>query len=280
MLFLLGRRTSEEYEQTTPAKLSEEFDIRLVRGLRRVHLQRHDDLVRYGLSCFPIRDSLVRNVVNTAIGIDTASNKLTSLELLASNGIPVPQIFRDRRQIRASDLPLFRRRAYHSRGTDIKVVTSLDNIPSGDYYIKYIKAIREYRVLVFGNEALRVQLKWKENEDKNQRILIRNSSHDYKFLNIYHHWLNTERNMIPIAIRSVQECGLDFGAVDIIIDKDKHPFVLEVNSAPRLNRSGRELFVLALMERLGRCFDINICERIVPNNRLSLPVRFITEIEE
>lgn len=280
MLYLLGRKTSGEYEETTPLKISEDFNIRLVRGLRRVRINSNDDLVRYGLTCFPMKDFVARHIINRALAIDTAANKLTSLELLSSEGVPVPTIFRSTSQIRAGDLPVLRRRAYHSRGTDIRVVTSLDNIPRGDYYIKYIRASREYRLLVFGDEVLRIQLKWNENEDRNQQVIIRNSSHNYSFLNVFHHWLNTERNLIPIAIKAVKICGLDFGAVDMIVDREKHPYVLEVNSAPRLNRSGRELFVLALMEKLNRWFDMDLCERIIPNNRLSLPVRFITKIEE
>ena len=283
MIYILGRKDSSLYEKTTPVRLAEDFGLKCLKGLRRTHLTANDVLIRYGKDSFADKDFTVGTLLNSAESICYNSNKLANLAMLKQANIPIPDVWISPHHLTVGDLPVIRRKYFHSRGTDIKFVTSLNHIPRGDYYTKYIKAVREYRVLVFKDEALRIQLKYNADEDADQEFLIRNSGNGYKFLNVFKHWFRTERKIIKVSIKAVKACGLDFGAVDVIVDKDKKPFVLEVNTAPRLNRSGRELFMMALYGLLNEdpvVNDMELFTKLEPNTRLRLPIKFITHIND
>jgi len=274
LLYILGFKSSQ-YEKTTPIKLSEDFNLKFVNGLKDIELTNKDVLIRYGVTYFPKKDYDCRIVINSARAVSDTIDKVLSTKLLLRSNIPMPKVFFDSNKIRYKDLPVFRRLKNHSKGKDIIIVRKLKDMPKGDFFTKYIPSKREYRILVFRGQALRIQLKHKKKESVRDKV--KNSEHGYRFLNVFEHNVPMEKRLIQIAIRSVQVLNLDFGAVDILVGRNGRPYVLEVNSAPRLNRSGRELLMLHILETVGAKFDMLSFHRIKMNNRLlDLPLRFIT----
>lgn len=98
-------------------------------------------------------------------------------------------------------------------------------------YTKYIWKVREYRVHVVGMEVIDTQQKVRDPHKQPLSWKVR--SHDNGFM-------FTRNTVAPSDVRdklAVEACmalGLDFGAVDIVVDKHGVHYVLEVNTAPGL----------------------------------------------
>jgi hypothetical protein len=64
--------------------------------------------------------------------------------------------------------------------------------------------------------------------------------------------LEEETDVIVESLKAVDSLDLDFGAVDVLYSEEGYPFVLEVNSAPRLNKYGRQLYSYIIEEYLWK----------------------------
>jgi predicted ATP-grasp superfamily ATP-dependent carboligase len=278
MNYLVGRETSKLYENTTPVKLAEMLKFTFAKSLRGIRPTEEDTLVRYGIAGNREKDYLFGTVINSGESIIKASNKRMSALILQRRKIPSPKIFLHVEDIRATDLPVVRRLKHHSRGSDIKLVTSLRHIPQGDYYSKFIESNCEYRIHVFDGKAIRVQLKVKGEETvDDDRDFIHNVENGFLLKDTFDHNLNLEKEMIPIAENAVKLLGLDFGAADVLVGKDNKPYILEVNSAPRLCKFGRQLYTIYLYEKLGIKYDLATYARVRLNEGKSgngLPIKY------
>lgn len=100
-----------------------------------------------------------------------------------------------------------------------------------EFYSVYQEPTREVRVHVVGDEIIRIQGKYKDfPEIAGQNPFVRNHATGYRF-RAPRQDLNTSRK--EQAVAAVKACGLDFGAVDMLLfGSDREAMVLEVNSAP------------------------------------------------
>ena len=121
-------------------------------------------------------------------------------------------------------------------GQGISVVEAGDDLsvyrPSTKMYVKYIPKKEEYRIHVVGGEVVDMARKAKPHHlDADQtNWKVRTHSNGFVFVR---EDCNPHEDVLTEAVKAVEECGLDFGAVDIIWnDYRKKPFVLEVNTAP------------------------------------------------
>jgi len=96
-----------------------------------------------------------------------------------------------------------------------------------NYYIsEYIPKVKEYRVcFIQGRVAWVVE---KIVEDPTQ--IAWNSAQGSKFINV--RWKQWPIDIIEACYKAYTLSNLWLGAVDVIVDKDGHPFVLEINTAP------------------------------------------------
>lgn len=118
-------------------------------------------------------------------------------------------------------------------------------------YVKYIPKNEEYRVHVIYGKVVDVQRKTlskekgeaaKEAGEINWKIRNLNNGFIYQRANI-----NPSKSVYDVAIKTVGLCGLDFGAVDIVVHKATgDPYVLEINSAPGLQGQTVESYAKAL----------------------------------
>ena len=139
--------------------------------------------------------------------------------------------------------PLLARREYGFGGTDIVPVFQAEELPwriaSGwEWFSQYVPIEQEYRVWVFQGECLDIYRK-QLNRPQDYKYIGRNFRNGFDFV------LDTfglERNVdaVNMAAKAVKALDLDFGAVDLVRGKDGYVYVLEVNSAPGVIKSGAQ----------------------------------------
>lgn len=182
--------------------------------------------------------------LNTIPAIAAASDKVLTLTALQNKGLPVPLFWttwdKMARYIRDYMGPatVFGRDRHGSQGRDIEVyrvggraVDGYDEQPrrQHDWYSLYMDSRREYRLHVVRDKVVRIQgkyLDYPELAEKNP--YVRNYSTGYRFR-------TPRKDLIPSrkksAIEAVAALGLDFGAVDMVLNGPQAT-ILEVNTAP------------------------------------------------
>lgn len=147
------------------------------------------------------------------------------------------------------------RRLHHTQGRDIVGVmihphhphVSMRNLTvrvrrlprrrRPEFWTVFIPKSAEYRVHVFQNKAIRSASKLPHDNPERaprhhgnaEEIPIWNLRNGFKFYYNY----PAPREAKDLAKRAVQACGLDFGAVDVVRERDEF-YVLEINTRPGL----------------------------------------------
>jgi len=134
-----------------------------------------------------------------------------------------------------------------SEGNGIVIVPKNEIVPDAPLYTEYVFKVNEYRVHVAGSEVIDTQKKirdpnkiitdWKVRSHANGFIFARNSVQP-----------NDDRS--DLALDAIAALSLDFGAVDIIEDKEENFYVLEVNTAPGLEGQTVESYTKAFRQCL------------------------------
>jgi glutathione synthase/RimK-type ligase-like ATP-grasp enzyme len=126
---------------------------------------------------------------------------------------------------------------------------------AGNYYIsEYIPKVAEYRVFIVSGRVVWVAKKTPANPD----AVAWNVAKGGRFDNV--RWDEWPLKAIRISREAFLMSGLDFGGVDVMIDKDNNVHVLEINSAPSQTSPYRQ-------ECTAKAFDY-----IVNNGKAFLPV--------
>ena len=238
------------YKLTTAERLAIENNWTFTFCYQKVWELRDTDtlLIRYGKWTYPHYDNYFGDVINRGYSIWRNSNKLVSVPLLAEHKIRVPKHYFYKEAITKDDLPVLGRRYNHSRGKDIQYIETLEQLENdnSEYWVKYIPSIEEYRITIFKDECIRIAKKVPRTEEYDEKI--RSFSRGWKFIDIRKRDFNTEEKLcrleqaVKMCIKAMKILELDFGAVDVLISVDNKPVILEVNSAPHLNKFGRQLF--------------------------------------
>lgn len=186
--------------------------------------------------CWDHRPSLSTNQVDiTVVNAELPTNKYEELRLIARalprntipHGLqPITESTPEGCSIGEDDW--IGRKFHHQGGKDISFYT---RNPRGwlraDYFTLWVDKQAEYRAHVVDKKVIR-----------SCRKIYRGGGTPL-IANYAGNWLFDYAQTMPsqfrrIAIKAVTACGLDFGAVDILVDQNNKPFVLEVNAAPGL----------------------------------------------
>jgi len=238
-IFIVGTKNSE-----TPAKLAKHLKNSSA-GYKISDTEEDSFIINYG-----------RSNIESDLNNDLVLNKIDQLEILKEAGINVPKIFilNKKTKYRCFDeniFPLMARKLKHARGSDIiflKTKSSMekrwDRIKNRDFLIKYIPKKYEYRIHVLGDKVVNVCKKIHSPKAVEEGDYI----HPHVWSKDRGWTLQTieEEGLIEIkvlAINAIEVLGYDFGAVDLIQGKDEKYYILEVNSAPRLNKTRRKIYV-------------------------------------
>lgn len=167
--------------------------------------------------------------------INQASNKLFAFEIFAGKDVStVPWTANQAvaKQWLAEGRTVVARQTLtgHS-GHGIIIIEKDQPLVDAPLYTKYIFKVSEYRVHATRTAIIDTQKKislpgvqpkqWKIRSHENGFIFARNNIAD-----------NAKRD--KLAMQCIETLALDFGAVDIIEDKEGQLYVLEVNTAPGL----------------------------------------------
>lgn len=187
-------------------------------------------------------DGLIRpgvRTLNTPAAVRLACDKGLSLSTLRQAGVRVPDFWTDPAAVTCGDshIILARTMLRASGGRGIVVVRPGDQLPHAPLYVKYIRKSAEYRVHVLGGAAAVVQQKRRrtDTEQTADQQLIRNYDNGWVFAveNVQFISNGIREEVERQAVAAVAALGLDFGAVDIIVNRrGTEAFVLEVNTAP------------------------------------------------
>lgn len=171
-------------------------------------------------------------------------NNLDQIKTLADKGnVRVPQFVTD---IKHSDFsriqfPMLARQARHDGGGfDIAPVMQEEEIPwraaaGADFFVSYIPRAAEYRVWVYRRQILALYCKEMKHPEKYRGIgCNEKDGFEHVYQAEYRNFRCIE-SILSYAKRAVFDLGLDFGGVDIVVDKKGYVYVLEVNSAPGAN---------------------------------------------
>lgn len=219
--------------------LSESLTATRVRPVGRYTPRSGDFIVNWGASTVPgwyeayTAFKRLGNIkmLNEPEAVAKASNKLTTFRILRDAGIRVPEFTPDR--IVAGNWngrrPIYcRHKLQGHSGDGIEVISDPDTmLPNAPLYVRGIHNHGEYRVHVVDGDVISYTKK-RKRRGADTEDLIRNLDTG---------WVYTRNNLRrldrveDLAIDAVNALGLDFGAVDIIMNEDGDVFVLEVNTA-------------------------------------------------
>lgn len=183
-------------------------------------------------------------ILNHPSRVQKSINKLTSLQILFNNGVSVPK-FAD--NIKAASLMfqdgktkrVFCRLTLTGSGGDgIHIARKPEELKQCNLYCEGIPKAQEYRIHVLRNSIVDVQEKKAKNgasKDADWNAEIRNLQFGWVFVR---DGVNAPKTALQEAIKAVAALRLDFGAVDLAIDKRTgKPVVFEVNTSPGLEGS-------------------------------------------
>lgn len=216
-------------------------DIRIVRNDRKAPLV-VDTAIRWG--CTSPLDAKV--VINEAHAIGIASNKTGFRKLLVAKKLCPDTWFTEG----TVKFPAIVRPSRHEQGNDFHVVKDKAALAYAvkacgpDFYAsKIIKKAHEYRVFVMQGRVSWVVEKVGQHADDH---LAWNLAEDAAFQNLrFSDW---PLRVVKASITATLLAGLDFGAVDVIVDKADKPFVLEINTCAGLISEYRSGCI-------AKCFD-------------------------
>ena len=248
-----------------PYKVASVSSKRLAKGLEikgiRTFESKYEDregrlVINWGHSKTPGWYKGEGKIINSFSAVEKAKNKLTSLNILRDFGVSVPFFTTDRGEAE-SYLQVDRNRMVGrtllegSRGAGCYLLSSRDEdieVASGlhdhEYklFTQYIPKSAEFRVHVHGGEVFDITQKKKKSS-------LSLTTFQYKIRSYENGWVFC-RNGIEIppkleeeSIAAVTALGLDFGAVDIVWNRNMGVFVLEVNTAPALTGQTLENYI-------------------------------------
>jgi glutathione synthase/RimK-type ligase-like ATP-grasp enzyme len=186
------------------------------------------------------------NMPNADLNPHLIGNKLTQLKVFRDNGLQIPDFYPINWNVsRHYHYPLIARKYFHTKGKDAIFLKTrgswrkrLRRVATRHYFVKYIPKAEEFRVHVCGEEVIGISTKVPfEDEVQHPHIWSRDRGWGQVDYNGPH-----AEKLCELGVKALKALKYDFGAVDIFLGKDGKFYLLEVNSAPRLNRRRRKLY--------------------------------------
>lgn len=225
--------------RTSAREIARLANMKVVRNwVRRDYVNtsygRGDYVFRWGCtSMFAANEGCV--VVNNARSIHWCSDKKQGRLDMQEAGVPIPKTFGTlndwaRGRIKGNKYVL--RPRQHAQGRNLCVASTLGEMADfvnqhQDVYIsELVNKVAEFRVFVCQNRAVWVAQKTPGNPED----VAWNVARGGRFDNVS--WSNWNTKVLDAALRAAKVSKTDFCGVDVMVDAEGNPFVLEVNSAP------------------------------------------------
>lgn len=117
-------------------------------------------------------------------------------------------------------------------GVGIVLASKVEELVDAPLYVEYVPKKEEYRVHVFKGKAIHSSRKARKADVPEGEVNWKIRNHNNGFI-FQHENFEIPEGVVQQALIAVEQCGLDFGAVDVIWnDKQQKAYVLEINTAP------------------------------------------------
>jgi hypothetical protein len=199
-----------------------------------------DVLIRWGVSR-RVRYKPNIGVLNSRRALRNNINKFRAFKLLADAELSLPKFSKNPNDL---NYPMLGRGKTHQEGNDICLILQKEDLRfiRCCFYTEYVKKHKEFRVHIIGGKPVIIGEKTFKGEPNDYSALCWNREHKFKLKNRR----ALDIDVLNECVKAVKVLGLDFGAVDLIIGEDNNPYILEVNSCPRLDRKHREIYAKEL----------------------------------
>lgn len=207
-------------------------------------------VINWGASKLPEQVALC-SVINWVESVKIAVDKVRCFEYLVTAKVSVPPVFTSKQQAvdwmrdKGGRVIVCRTLTRSSAGKGIVIAEDIDQVVTAPLYTGYIKKQSEFRIHVLGGEVIDRQRKARNKEVDDDDVNWRIRTHTNGFIYMRED-VEYPEGIDEQAIRAVEACGLDFGAVDIVYNKlENRCYVLEVNSAPGLEGHSLDIYAKA-----------------------------------
>ena len=145
-----------------------------------------------------------------------------------------------------------RRKLCGTQGAGIVIASTIDELVPCRLYTKGEQIKREYRIHVFNNKVIDFVAKAKKkgckvSESGEPNPLIQNHKNGWVFVRNSVKIADKRRLLLQnLAIRSINALGLDFGAVDILLNVNNQLKVIEINTAPGISGLAFKAYINAI----------------------------------
>lgn len=183
-------------------------------------------------------------VLNKRESIINAANKLTTFRTLSDAGVRIPRYSTSREGLRGSRKTVARLVLNGHGGDGIHISENPSELPDAPLYVEYIYKKDEFRVHVVGGRVEFIQRKARKLEVEDPNWEVRNLQGGFVFTHYSDGESANENGLARISLSAVVALGLDFGAVDVVQDREGELFVLEVNTACGLEQRTADYYKL------------------------------------
>jgi hypothetical protein len=160
-------------------------------------------------------------------------NKLQELEMLREKGVATVPFSRSPMDLAT---PMLGRSLHHTRGNDIIVYKVRPDRTSRrhDFYTQLVEKAHEYRVWSYRKTVIGCYEKVLAYPSRLGRRGRSREVWNYRngYAYIFRSPNELQESIKELARQAVDAVGLDFGAVDLLTDRQGRGYVLEINSAP------------------------------------------------
>jgi glutathione synthase/RimK-type ligase-like ATP-grasp enzyme len=170
-------------------------------------------------------------------------DKWEALTRFISAGVRAPRPFElTKAGLGDTKFPILARLVSHKRGNDIVKVDNLEALfdvaYTHEFGVPYIPKVAEYRTWVFRDEVVAVYSKRYQGKGKYDGVIWNHQDGLFKFVSLKE--ANWPKGIMGPSIMAVKSLHLDFGACDVMKDKDGQLWMLEVNTAPHIDNVERK----------------------------------------
>lgn len=206
--------------------------LRLKTAGSRFRPRAGDLIINWGCSNLPNMGAAT--VLNKGEAVKRAANKLLTFRALApEDGVPWTTDKTVAQGWRAEGSKVVCRTTLtgHS-GQGIIIPQGDDPMPDAPLYTRYVPKKDEYRVHVWRGRVIDFAMKKRRRDMEVSNEYVRSYHLGWVFVRGD---VSLPDTVGALALRAITALGLDFGAVDIVVDKRTGaPRVLEINTAPGL----------------------------------------------
>lgn len=208
---------------------------------------RNSIIIRWGNTIEIDTDGSI--VYNTATAIKNGTDKKESRRILTEAGVSVPRaVSPDSENI---NYPVIARPRRHAKGRNFIVLNDRNQfyrhwvVNNQDwYYSEFVDKVKEYRVHCAHGRILNYLEK---PNPGNGQIAWNRAVNGEAFTNV--RWADYDSRIALECLKAVKALKLDFAGVDVIVDAQGNPYILELNTSPTLNSSEYS------MSRYAKYFD-------------------------